>query len=100
MVLDKIVQVSEFKKRPAKFLEEVRSGTPITITQGKRADCILVSRDTWARLLARLEELEAEVETLELLIDPKVRGRLAAGLPERGVTLEEARKLLEASSRK
>lgn len=94
-MLDKVVQVSEFKKNPSKFLEEVRRGTPITITQGRRADTIIVPRETWGRLLALLQELEDVLETRELLADSKVQKRLKQGLPERGVPLHEVRAFLK-----
>lgn len=90
-VVDKVVQISDFKKNPSRFLEEVAGGTPITITQGRKANAILIPRDTWARLLIRLQELEDELETRELLADPKIQERLRAGLPARGVPLAEAR---------
>lgn len=95
-VVDKVVQISDFKKNPSRFLEEVAGGTPITITQGRKANAILVPRDTWARLLIRLQELEDELETRELLADPKVQKRLKEGLPARGVPLAEARMHLRA----
>ncbi len=91
-VIDKVVQITDFKKNPSKFLEEVAQGTPITITQGRKANAILVPRDTWARLLIRLRELEDELETQELLADPKVQERLREGLPERGIPLHEGEK--------
>lgn len=81
----------KFKKNPSRFLEEVASGTPITITQGRKANAILIPRDTWARLLIRLEELEDELETRELLADPKIQERLREGLPARGIPLAKAR---------
>jgi prevent-host-death family protein len=90
-VVDKVVQISDFKKNPSRFLEEVAGGVPITITQGRKANAILVPRDTWTRLLIRLQELEDELETRELLADPKVQQRLKKGLPSRGVPLHEAR---------
>jgi len=96
-IIDRVVQISDFKKNPSKFLEEVAQGTPITITQGRKANAILVPRDTWARLLIRLQELEDELETQELLSDPKVQQRLKEGLPERGIPLHEARKRLRAA---
>ena len=95
MAIDRIVQISEFRRNPAKFLQEVRSGTPITITQGSKADTILVPRETWGRLRERLQELEDELETRELLSDPKVQERLKKGLPERGIPLAEARVLIK-----
>ncbi len=95
-IIDRVVQISDFKKNPSKFLEEVAQGTPITITQGRKANAILVPRDTWARLLIRLQELEDELETQELLSDPKVQQRLKEGLPERAIPLHEARKRLRA----
>lgn len=95
-VVDKVVQISDFKKNPSRFLEEVAGGTAITITQGRRANAILVPRDTWTRLLVRLQELEDELETRELLSDPKVQKRLKEGLPARGVPLSEARARLRA----
>ncbi len=91
---ERIVKVSEFKKNPGKYLEEVRRGRPVTIVRGRRADCILVPREEWARVLGRVEELEAELETLELLLDPRVRRRLAQPLPERGISLQETREML------
>lgn len=89
--VDRVVQISDFKKNPSRFLEEVASGTPITITQGRKADAILVPREAWARLLVRLQELEDELETRELLADPKVQQRLKEGLPARGIPLADAR---------
>lgn len=96
-VIDRIVQISDFKKNPSKFLEEVARGTPITITQGRKANAILVPRDTWARILIRLQELEDELETQELLSDPKVQQRLKEGLSESGIPLHEARKRLRVA---
>ncbi len=90
-VIDKVVQISDFKKNPSKFLQEAEQGTPITITQGRKANAILISRDAWARLLIRVQELENELETRELLADPKVHRRLQEGLPQRGIPLHEAR---------
>ena len=98
-VVDRVVQISDFKKNPSRFLEEVASGTPITITQGRKANAILIPRDTWARLLIRLEELEDELETRELVADPKVQERLREGLPARGIPLAEARASLRARRR-
>jgi prevent-host-death family protein len=90
-VLDRVVQITDFKKNPSRFLDEVAGGTPITITRGRRADAILVPREAWAQLLVRLQELEDELETRELLADPKVQQRLKKGLPAKGVPLAEAR---------
>lgn len=95
-VVDKVVQISDFKKNPSRFLDEVASGTPITITQGRKANAILVPREAWARLLVRLQELEDELETRELLADPKVQQRLKEGLPARGIPLAEARSRLRS----
>ncbi len=91
-VIDKVVQITDFKKNPSKFLEEVAQGASITITQGRKANAILVPRDTWARLLIRLQELEDELETQELLADPKVQERLKEGLPAHGIPLHEAQR--------
>ncbi len=33
-VVDRVVQISDFKKNPSRFLQEVAGGMPITITQG------------------------------------------------------------------
>ncbi len=93
-VVDRVVHNSDFKKNPSRFLQEVAGGTPITITQGRKADAILVPREAWARLVNRFKELEDELETLELLTDPKVQQRLKEGLPARGTSLTEARKQL------
>lgn len=97
VMIDKVVQISDFKKNPSRFLEEVAGGTPITITQGRKANAILVPRDTWARLLIRLQELEDALETRELLADPTVRRRLGKGLPARGIPVSEARARLRSS---
>ncbi len=53
-------------------------------------------RYTWARLLNRLQEPEDEIETRELLADPKVRQRLKEELPARGIPLTEARARLRS----
>jgi prevent-host-death family protein len=98
--VDRVVQISDFKKNPSRFLEEVAAGASITITQGRKANAILVPRDTWARLLIRLQELEDELETRELLADPKVQKRLKEGLPGRGIPLAEARARLRARRRR
>ncbi len=99
-VIDKVVQISDFKKNPSRFLEEVAGGMPITITQGRKANAILVPRDMWARLLIRLQELEDELETRELLADPKVQQRLREGLPAKGIPLAEARARLRSRRRR
>lgn len=99
MVIDKVVQISDFRKNPSRFLQEVAGGTPITITQGRKANAILIPRDTWARLLSRLRELEDELETRELLADPEVQRRLRAGLPAKGIPLAEARSRFRATRR-
>ncbi|MDR7555450.1 MAG: type II toxin-antitoxin system Phd/YefM family antitoxin [Armatimonadota bacterium] len=99
-MIDKVVQISDFKKNPSRFLDEVAAGTPITITRGRKADAILVPRETWSRLLARVQELEDELETRELLADPVVRERLRTGLPARGVPLGEARQRLRSRRRR
>jgi len=99
-VIDKVVQISDLKKNPSRFLEEVAGGTPITITQGRKANAILIPRDTWARLLIRIQELEEELETHELMADPKVQKRLTEGLPARGIPLAEARARLRARRRR
>lgn len=88
---DRIVQISDLKRNPARILDEVRKGMPVTITQGSRADAILVLRDQWAELHTRVEALEEELELRELLADPKVRQRLERGLPKRGIPLSEVR---------
>lgn len=94
VTLDRIVRVSEFKRNPARYLDEVRRGRPVTITQGRKAECIVLPRERWAQVLARLEELEEELETLQLMLEPRVQRRLAEGLPERGISLDEARRIL------
>ncbi len=99
-IVDRVVQISDFKKNPSRFLEEVAGGTPITITQGRKANAILVPRETWARLVVRLQELEDELETRELLADPKVQKRLKEGLPSRGTPLHEARDRLRSRQRR
>ncbi len=99
-VIDKVVQITDFKKNPSRFLEEVAQGASITITQGRKANAILVPRDTWAHLLIRLQELEDELETHELLADPRVQERLKGGLPARGIPLHEAQRRRIARKRR
>jgi len=94
LFLDRIVDVSEFKRRPARYLKEVAEGTPMTIRQRGRQDFVLLRREDAARMSSLIRELTDALEVAELLLDPKVRGRLEKGLPEQGVPLEEARRLL------
>lgn len=58
-----------------------------------------IAWDTWVRLLIRLQELEDELETRELLPDPKIQERHKEGLPARGVALAEARVRLRSRRR-
>ena len=45
----------------------------------------------WDRLLIRVQELEDELATPELLADPKVQRQLQEGLPQRGIPLHKAK---------
>jgi hypothetical protein len=95
-IVERVVQTGDFKKNPSRFLEDVAGGTLITIAEGRKAHAMLVSRETWIRLVVRLQKLEDELETRELLADPKVQQRVKEGLPSRGVPLHEARPQLRS----
>jgi prevent-host-death family protein len=92
--LDRIVDVSEFKRRPARYLREVARGRPLTIRQRGKGEFVVLRREDAARMSSRIRELEDALEVAELLLDPKVRSRLEQGLPERGIPLEEATRAL------
>jgi len=66
---DQVVLVSDLRKNLSYYLDKARTGTPISIMQGNRADVVLVGRDEMARLLNLVDRLESWVETLEILAD-------------------------------
>ena len=97
---DQVVLVTELRKNLSSYLEQVRSGRPISIVQGNQADVALIRRDTLADILNQLEmarrliaELEAQVETYEILADAelldKVRRSEEDIAQERFVILDE-----------
>ena len=50
---DQVVLITELRKNLAAYLDQARSGHPISIVQGNRADVALVRRDALADILAQ-----------------------------------------------
>lgn len=71
LLTDKIVSLADFRKNLTTYINKARRGQPVSVTDGKKAELLLVKREQVARLLRRLEELEALVETYEILSDPE-----------------------------
>lgn len=97
---DQVVLVSELRKNLASYLDQVRRGRPVSIVQGNQADVALIRRDTLADILDQLEkacqliaELEAQVETYEILADTDLLGKIRRSEEDiaqgRFVTLDE-----------
>ena len=69
------------------MLSRVRNGVPVTIMQGDQADLVIVKRADLAAmageaeaLRARIADLSSEIETLEILSDPRLLASVQAGL--------------------
>lgn len=69
------------------MLTRVRNGVPVTIMQGDQADLVIVKRADLAEmaseaesLRARIDDLSSEIETLEILGDPRLLASVQAGL--------------------
>ena len=84
---DDIVSVTNLRKDLPAMLDRVRSGVPITIMQGDRADLAIVRRaDLAARdaeteaLRDQLVNLAGELETLEILADQSLLDSIQTGL--------------------
>jgi len=97
---DEVVLVTDLRKNLSAYLEKVRSGHPITIVQGNRADVALVSRADLAAALREAEharrlsdQIESFIETAEILADremlDKIRGSEEDVVAERYLTLNE-----------
>ena len=86
---DDIVSVTNLRKDLPAMLDRVRSGVPITIMQGDRADLAIVRRtDLAARdaeteaLRDQLANLAGELETLEILADQSLLDSIQTGLDD------------------
>lgn len=97
---DQVVLITELRKNLASYLDQARSGHPISIVQGNQADVALVRRDTLADILDQLEkarqlvaELEAQIETYEILADADLLNKIRRSeddiTQDRFVTLDE-----------
>ena len=51
---DQVVLITELRKNLASYLDQARSGRPISIVQGNRADVALIRRDALADILKRI----------------------------------------------
>ena len=74
---DEIVSVTNLRKDLPAMLDRVRSGVPVTIMQGDRADLVVVKRADLAAMIRetqalrdQLAALAGELETREVLDDP------------------------------
>ena len=97
---DDIVSVTNLRKDLPAMLARVRNGVPVTIMQGDQADLVIVKRADLAAmaseaeaLRARLADLAGEIETLEILADPRMLASIDAGVGDlregRVVALED-----------
>ncbi|MBC8448275.1 MAG: type II toxin-antitoxin system Phd/YefM family antitoxin [Chloroflexi bacterium] len=73
---DQIVSVTELRRNLPAYLDTVRSGRPLSIMQGNRADVAIVRREDMVRAFEEAEEakklvaeLESWIETYEILAD-------------------------------
>ena len=105
---DEVILVTDLRKNLSACLEKARSGQPITIMQGNKADVALVRRDTLAEAYRQLEEiqtlrdtLEGLIETYDILNDPEMMEKIRRGMEDvaanRYVTIEEAKAELRLS---
>ncbi len=69
---DKILSATEVRQQFFRLLQEVRQGCNIIIHQPRHEDVTIVPRAYVAGLLRMLEELTAQIESLELSTDPQV----------------------------
>ena len=99
---DDIVSVTNLRKDLPAMLTRVRNGVPVTIMQGDQADLVIVKRVDLAAmaseaeaLRARIADLSSEIETLEILRDPRLLASVQAGLSAmrdgRVIALEDLR---------
>ncbi|MBI3762112.1 MAG: type II toxin-antitoxin system Phd/YefM family antitoxin [Chloroflexi bacterium] len=93
LITDTIVSFTDFRENLTAYINRVRRGQPVSVTEGKKADIIIIKRDEIARLLRRIEELEALVETYEILSDSKAMDEIRQSEEDitagRFVTLDE-----------
>lgn len=87
---DDIVSVTNLRRDLPAMLTRVRNGVPVTIMQGDQADLVIVKRADLAAmageaeaLRARIADLSSEIETLEILSDPRLLASVQAGLGAR-----------------
>lgn len=97
---DQVVLVTELRKNLASYLEQARQGRPISIMQRNQTDIALIRRDAITDILGQLEkarqfiaELEAQVETYEILADADMLDKISCSekdiVQDRFVTLDE-----------
>ncbi len=97
---DEVVLVTDLRKNLSAYLEKARSGQPITIMQGNKADIALVRRDSLAEAYRQMEEnqalqdkLEGLIETYEILDDPEMMDKIRRSEEDivagRYITLDE-----------
>ena len=103
---DQVVQVTDLRRNLSSYLEQVRSGQPISIMQGNQADIAMIRRDTISELISELEKarklidtLERVIETYEILADDEMMEAIRHGEEDiaqgRYVSLEELKTELE-----
>ena len=97
---DDIVSVTNLRRDLPAMLTRVRNGVPVTIMQGDQADLVIVKRADLAAMAHETEtlrdqiaDLSSEIETLEILSDPRLLASVQAGLDAmrdgRVVTLDD-----------
>lgn len=94
MIADEIRPASVVRHHWRQTLDEVESGTPVTITRRDHDPVTIVSRQHYLELLKRVLELEELAEVYELLSDPDVREGISQAEAEidrgDGISFEEA----------
>lgn len=66
---DEVVLVTDLRKNLSAYLDKVRSGQPITIVQGDRADVALISRADLAAALREAEQARRLADQLESILE-------------------------------
>jgi PHD/YefM family antitoxin component YafN of YafNO toxin-antitoxin module len=94
MIADEIRHSSEVRDHWSQTLDEVESGTAVTVTRRDHDPVTIVSRQHYIELLRRVQELEELAEVYELLSDPEVREGVSRAEAEiergDGISFEEA----------
>jgi PHD/YefM family antitoxin component YafN of YafNO toxin-antitoxin module len=94
MIADEIRHSSEVRHHWSQTLDEVESGTAVTVTRRDHKPVTIVSRQHYVELLRRVQELEELAEVYELLSDPEVLEGVSRAETEieqgDGISFEEA----------